>query len=214
MRRSALVVAIAAATGVTLGSGTVAAVTTAAAHHKVVAPAADGKIYACYTKAGHVRLISKSSHCAHAEKRVSWVHEASRPTKPVFPGRAGAPPYGPDFKGYDAAGFANLSFMRDGAGRVFLDGLACITPETGPQDCGTGVMISGSKLVFRLPSGFRPPSRQVFQVMSYNQFDGESGKYYQSRVDVLPDGEVMLIAQPSAGYQSVTFEGISFRATH
>jgi hypothetical protein len=95
---------------------------------------------------------------------------------------------------------------------VFFSGLACITNSQGGPGCGAGVAISGQSVVFHLPAGLRPATQHVYSVISYNQFAGESGKYYTARVDVTPDGTVVLVSPPSAGYQFISFDGINFRA--
>jgi hypothetical protein len=94
---------------------------------------------------------------------------------------------------YPSAEYQTPAYYRDGRGVVHLVGLAASSPE----ECSD----TSSGHVFRLPSGYRPAARRVFNVR------GNGG---DARVDVKNTGEVACVAGNST--LGLSLDGISFRA--
>ncbi len=181
----------------------------------ITAPAANGKVYSCYSATtGAIRVVNASTKCRRGERRLAWNQTGVRgPAGKPAPngavhvvGTAGAPAYGPFMQAYGSPPFADLSYYQDGDHTVHLSGLAC-RRNLSVAGCIDGVGFAGSQAVFTLPSGFRPGHEHVFAATTFG-----FGTYYTARVDVDPAGVVSIIYPPQSGLAWISFDGISFRA--
>jgi hypothetical protein len=98
-------------------------------------------------------------------------------------------------------------YYRDFEGVVHLDGVVSSfnsTGNTSTNQCASAPPSDGiGPIIFVLPPGDRPASREIFSVDSRNA---------HGRVDVTEDGQVICVDGDSTQY--VSLDGITFRATH
>jgi hypothetical protein len=111
------------------------------------------------------------------------------------------------------SGFATAAFYKDQLGIVHLRGLVAISSSTSSLFFQSNNPAFAA--FFRLPAGYRPSNVRVFPS------EGRGGGQLDvaaSRIDVQPDGLVVLEQDCSSDFEScsadgeyVTLEGISFR---
>lgn len=96
---------------------------------------------------------------------------------------------------YYGGGYKGPAYYRDATGRVFLTGLLA---NSAPISNGGGA----NSTIAKLPAGFRPSGNELFDAIAADA---------QARVDVYPDGNIVLqCAMAANGW--VALDGISFMA--
>ncbi len=92
------------------------------------------------------------------------------------------------------SGYGAVSYRKDQLGRVHLRGLATRTAGLPEKDSVIGTLP---------PATHAPPNRAIFQA---------NGGTKDSRIDVLPNGQILWIEGTPAEKDFTSFEGISFTA--